>query len=277
MRLGAPLQSSFDSPEAWIAALRAKGYRAAYSPLPLDASAAQRTEYRQAAAEADIVIAEVGAWSNPLSRDRQTADAALRKMVDALRLADDLGARCSVNIAGSRGEKWDGPDAGDLTEETFSAIVEMCRKVIDEASPQTAHLSLEPMPWMYPESAESYARLLTQVDHPRFGVHYDPVNLINSPPKYFASAREVDHFVDLLGPQIVSVHVKDIVLGNQLTTHLDECIPGTGGFDIAHLFERLDRLEPDLPVMLEHLPTEAEYDQATAHVRSVAEALGVKL
>ncbi|MFW6288324.1 MAG: sugar phosphate isomerase/epimerase family protein [Spirochaetota bacterium] len=277
MRLGAPLQSSFDSPEAWIAALRAKGYRAAYSPLPLDASAAQRTEYRQAAAEADIVIAEVGAWSNPLSRDRQTADAALRKMVDALRLADDLGARCSVNIAGSRGEKWDGPDAGDLTEETFSAIVEMCRKVIDEASPQTAHLSLEPMPWMYPESAESYARLLTQVDHPRFGVHYDPVNLINSPPKYFASAREVDHFVDLLGPQIVSVHVKDIVLGNQLTTHLDECIPGTGGFDIAHLFERLDRLEPDLPVMLEHLPTEAEYDQAAAHVRAVAEALGVKL
>ncbi|MFW5738413.1 MAG: sugar phosphate isomerase/epimerase family protein [Spirochaetota bacterium] len=277
MRLGAPLQSSFESPEAWIAALRAKGYRAAYSPLPLDASAAQRTEYRQAAAEADIVIAEVGAWSNPLSRDRQTADAALRKMVDALRLADDLGARCSVNIAGSRGEKWDGPDAGDLTEETFSAIVEMCRKVIDEASPQTAHLSLEPMPWMYPESAESYARLLTQVDHPRFGVHYDPVNLINSPPKYFASAREVDHFVDLLGPQIVSVHVKDIVLGNQLTTHLDECIPGTGGFDIAHLFERLDRLEPDLPVMLEHLPTEAEYDQAAAHVRAVAEALGVKL
>lgn len=277
MRLGAPLQSSFESPEAWIAAVRAKGYRSAYSPLPLDASAAQRTEYRQAAEEADIVIAEVGAWSNPLSRDRETADAALRKMVDALRLADDLGARCSVNIAGSRGEKWDGPDAGDLTEQTFSAIVEMCRKVIDEASPQTAHLSLEPMPWMYPESAESYARLLTQVDHPRFGVHYDPVNLINSPPKYFASASEVDHFVDLLGPQIVSVHVKDIILGDQLTTHLDECIPGTGGFDIAHLFERLDGLEPDLPVMLEHLKTEAEYDQAAAHVRSVADRLGVKL
>lgn len=277
MRLGAPLQSSFDTPEGWIAAVRAKGYRAAYSPLPLDAPASQRSEYRRAAEEADIVIAEVGAWSNPLSRDRDTADAAFRKMVDALRLADDLGARCSVNIAGSRGEKWDGPDAGDLTEETFTAIVEMCRKVIAEAAPQSACLSIEPMPWMYPESAESYARLVTQIDNPRFGVHYDPVNLINSPPKYFATASEVDHFVDLLGPRIVSVHVKDIVLGNQLTTHLDECIPGTGGFDIAHLLERLDGLEPDLPVLLEHLKTEAEYDQAAAHVRSVAERVGVTL
>lgn len=277
MRLGAPLQSSFETPEAWIAAVRAKGYRAAYSPLPLDASPSRRDEYRQAAEEADIVIAEVGAWSNPLSRDRNTADAAFGKMVDALRLADDLGARCTVNIAGSRGEKWDGPDAGDLTEETFTAIVEMSRKVIEEAAPKTARLSLEPMPWMYPDSAESYARLLTQVDHPRFGVHYDPVNLINSPPKYFASASEVDRFVDLLGPQIVSVHVKDIVLGDQLTTHLDECIPGTGAFDIAHLLGRLDRLEPDLPVMLEHLKSEAEYDQAAAHVRAVAEEVGVGL
>ncbi len=277
MRLGAPLQSSFVTPEAWVAAVRAKGYRAAYSPLPLDASASQRAEYRQAAEEADIVVAEVGAWSNPLSPNPETASAAFAKMVEALRLADDLGARCSVNIAGSRGEKWDGPDAGDLTEETFAAIAEMCRKVIAEAAPKSARLSLEPMPWMYPESAESYARLLTQIDHPRFGVHYDPVNLINSPPKYFASAREVDHFVDLLGPQIVSVHVKDIVLGDRLTTHLDECIPGTGAFDIAHLLERLDSLEPDLPVMLEHLKTEAEYDQAAAHVRSVAKRVGVGL
>jgi sugar phosphate isomerase/epimerase len=149
--------------------------------------------------------------------------------------------------------------------------------VIGEAVPERASLSLEPMPWMYPDSAESYERLVKEIDHPRFGVHYDPVNLVNSPPKYFRTAAEVDHFVDLLGPRIVSVHVKDIILRDNLTTHLDECIPGTGGFDIGHLLTRLDALAPDLPVMLEHLKTEAEYDQAAAFVRAEAERVGVKL
>ncbi|MFW5688219.1 MAG: TIM barrel protein [Spirochaetota bacterium] len=131
------------------------GYRAAYCPVGIDSGSAERAEYRAAAAEADIVIAEVGAWSNPLSPDRGEADAAYAKMVRSLALADEVGARCCVNMAGSRGTTWDGPDPRDLTSETFELIVGLCQRVIDEVRPTRTKLSVEPMPWMYPYSPET--------------------------------------------------------------------------------------------------------------------------
>ena len=39
MRLGGPLFATADTPESWVAAVRAAGYRAAYCPVALDATA----------------------------------------------------------------------------------------------------------------------------------------------------------------------------------------------------------------------------------------------
>ena len=277
MRLGGPVFPDQMTPEAWAEALKTKQYHAAYCPLTPAATATERAEYRAAAAEGDVVIAEVGAWSNPLSPDPKEADAAYRKIVESIRLADDVGARCCVNIAGSRGAKWDGPDSRDLTEETFDAIVGLVQRILAEAGPEHASYALEPMPWMYPDSAESYDRILRAVDHPRFAVHYDPVNLVSSPRKYFTTGSEIHDFVSLLGGRIVSVHAKDIILRDRLTTHLDECVPGEGGLDYETLLRELDRLDPALPVMTEHLTNEHDYDCAAQHIRSVADRLGIDL
>ena len=73
MRLGAAIYQKYDDPQAWVAAVKAKGYRAAYCPVPLDASDEQVRAYRRAAERADIVISEVGAWSNPLAPDPASA------------------------------------------------------------------------------------------------------------------------------------------------------------------------------------------------------------
>ena len=73
-------------------------------------------------------------------------------------MADEIGARCCVNIAGSRGAKWDGPHPADLTPETFDLIVQSVREIIDAVKPTRAFYTLETMPWMYPDSADSYLR-----------------------------------------------------------------------------------------------------------------------
>src|SRR5438105_3773923 len=122
MRLGGPIAGAFESPAAWVAAVRQRGYRAAYCPLALGTDAATVAAYAQAARDADIVIAEVGAWSNPLSPDPATRAAAIEHCQRSLDLAERIGARCCVNIAGSRGMKWDGPHPDDLTEATFALI-----------------------------------------------------------------------------------------------------------------------------------------------------------
>ena len=277
MRLGAPLMQPATDPAAWVAAVQAKGYRAAYCPVKPDADVAVIAAYRAAAQAADIVIAEVGAWSNPLSPDPATRTAALDKCKASLLLAERIGARCCVNIAGSRGEKWDGPHPADLTPETFDLIVTTTREIIDAVQPRQTVYALETMPWMYPDSLESYQRLIKAIDRPGFGVHFDPVNLVNSPQRYFQNAALIRACVTALGPQIRSVHVKDIQLADRLTVHLDEVRPGQGALDLRTLLRELHQLDPALPIMLEHLPNEAEYDLAAAHVRAIAKAEGITL
>src|SRR5262249_7419625 len=124
MRLGGPLCTEFADPEGWIAALRQHGYTAAYCPVGSDADHATVEAYAEAARVAGIVIAEVGAWSNPLSDDPEARRAALARCREQLALADRIGARCCVNIAGSRSERWDGPHPQNFSEETFEQIVE---------------------------------------------------------------------------------------------------------------------------------------------------------
>jgi len=277
MRLGAPVFNVPDDPAAWAAAVKAKGYRAAYCPVKLDADDATVRAYAEAARRADVVIAEVGAWSNPLSPDEATRTAALEKCVAALSLADRIGARCCVNIAGSRGDKWDGPCALDLTEETFERIVASVRRIIDAVRPGRTFYTLEPMPWMFPDSADSYLRLLRAVDRRAFAVHMDPVNLVCSPQRYYASAALLRECFEKLGPHIRSCHAKDVILRDKLTVHLDEVRPGEGGLDYCTLLREMARLDPDTPLMLEHMQAESDYDLGAAYIRKVAAEEGVAL
>ncbi len=277
MRLGGPVFEPCEGPEEWAAAVRRLGYRAAFCPVGADAPDDVVRAYAGAAAAADVVIAEVGAWSNPLSRDEDTRRAAVGHCQAQLALADRIGARCCVNIAGSRGEKWDGPCPEDLTGDTFALIVESVRGIVDAVRPTRTYYTLETMPWMYPDSADSYARLVEAIDRERFGVHLDPVNLVCSPQRHFRNADLMRECFRKLGPLIKSCHAKDIRLGTGLTTHLDEVRPGTGGLDYRVFLQEVAALDADVPVMLEHLPNAEEYALAAEYVRSVAKELHLSL
>lgn len=277
MRLGGPVFGDTSTPMAWVAAVQAAGYSAALCPLDNAADAATIRAYAQAADGADIVIAEVGAWSNPLSADEAERAAALAHCRKQLALADAIGARCCVNIAGSRGAQWDGPHPENLTTETFDLIVGMVQGIIDAVRPDRACYALETMPWMYPDSPDSYLRLLEAVDRPQFAAHLDPVNMISSPQRFFGSAAFLRECFAKLGPYIKTCHAKDIALAGRLTVHLDEVRPGLGGLDYRTFLTELDKLPADTALVLEHLPTEEDYAQAARHVRAVASELGITL
>jgi sugar phosphate isomerase/epimerase len=275
MRLGGPLFEPYLEPDGWVTALKRSEYRAAYCP-DLKGGYTPK-DFANAARAADIVIAEVGVWNNPLSRDDGARKEALRLCQEKLTLADEIGAACCVNIAGSRGSKWDGPHPDDLTPETFELIVETVRAIIDAVKPKRTFYTLETMPWMYPDSTESYLQLVNAIDRPSFAVHFDPVNLICSPQRYFSNAALIGEFIAVLGPRIKSVHAKDIILRDHLTTHLDEIRPGLGALNYRNLLRELNHLDVNLPLMIEHLPGEDEYRQATAYIRSVAADIDVRL
>lgn len=276
LRLGGQVFLENQQPETWAEAMHQAGFRAATCPFDgKDLHLMQA--YLDAAARHDIVIAEVGAWSNPISLDETIAKQAIAYCAERLQLADEIGARVCVNIGGSRGTVWDGPHELNLTDDTFELIVDTVRSIIDQVKPTRTKYALEMMPWVYPNSADSYAALLKAIDRPQFGVHFDPVNIINSPQAYYNSDALIIDFIEKLGPHIVNVHAKDIFLQPKLTLHLDEVIPGRGNLRYDVLLKQLDKLQRDIPVMIEHLSTNEQYAEAAQYIRSVAERMHISL
>jgi sugar phosphate isomerase/epimerase len=276
LRMGSPIFEKFDGPDKWVQILKSLGYRAAYCPVGTDADDNLVKAYADAAKKADIVISEVGAWCNPIDPDEKIRKEAMEKCRRHLVLADRIGANCCVNVSGSRNPKhWAGPHQDNLTPQTFDLIVETTRTIIDDVKPTRTFFTLEAMPWSYPDSPDSYVRLLKAIDRPRFGVHLDPVNFVVSPQVYFNNGAMIRDCFAKLGPSIKSCHAKDIIINEEIyTPHLDELRPGLGKLDYATYLKELSRF-PDTPLMLEHLPNAEEYKRAADYIRSVAAQNGL--
>ena len=278
IRLGGPVFEKYNSPEEWITSLKKLGYRAAYCPVSVGTDQNLIKAYQAAAAENDIVIAEVGAWSNPIDPDQKNADKAIQKCIDSLALADQIGANCCVNVSGSRNMKnWAGPHNDNLTESTFDLIVETTRKIIDAVKPKHTFFTLEAMPWSFPNSADSYLKLIKAIDRERFAVHLDPMNLVNSPQIYYRNGEMIRDCFKKLGPQIRSCHAKDITLREDNSIpQFDEILAGKGNLDYAVFLTELAKLK-NVPLMMEHLKTAEEYICAAEYIRSVGKTLNIEL
>lgn len=268
MRLGGLLPTQRWDPDEWGAELSRLGYRAAFWPYddPEDADTLKAAV--AAARRADAVIAEVWAWSNLLSPFESERREALAFCAERLALADEIGARCCVTIAGSRSAEG-GPDRANLTRDTFALVVDNVRTVIDAVCPTTASFALETMPWVFPDSIESCRELLAAVDREHFGIHLDPANLISSPQRYFANGEFIRECFRALGPSIRSCHAKDVVLHPRQIVHVDAVRPGLGGIDFRTFVAEVDRIDPDMPVLLEELDTEEEYVLAADYLRGI--------
>jgi sugar phosphate isomerase/epimerase len=277
MRLGGQVFLEDKNPESWSHALKQAGFRATTCPINGEDDINELNDYMKAAEKHNILISEVGAWSNPISRDENTRTTAIAYCIKRLELAERIAANCCVNIAGSRGEQWDGPDAENFSDETFELIVETTREIIDAVKPERTVFALEMMPWVFPDSADTYLALIKAIDRKGFGVHFDPVNIVSSPRIYYRNGEMIKDFFAKLGPYIHNCHAKDILLRGQLTVHLDEVTPGLGALDYRTFLTELNKLHPDIPLIIEHLSTNEAYEQAAGYIRKTASDLGISL
>lgn len=276
MRLGAMNIQGFAEPDEWVKALKMARCRTSVFPTDVSAPEDVVRRFAKAAERENILIAEVGAWGDVLhDSDRGTRKDALALAKRALYVADECGARCAVNISGSRGHNWDGPDRKNLTAETYDMVVGSVRNIIDEVAPKRSFYTLEPMPWMYPNDIDTQRRLIRDVDRKAFAVHFDPVNLIYALSTYFDNGSFIKEFVRQFGGLIKSVHAKDILLDGRLTLHMDELRPGLGMLDYPMLLSELEQVDSDMPLIVEHLKTDAEFAMGMEFIRKTAAAVNV--
>jgi len=279
MRLSGPVPDlNIQDPRDYAKRTRQRGYGTIQWPNNVPMSDMQVDDLLDALAQEDITVAEVGAWSNPISPDKSQREEAMKKCIDKLMLAERVGAKCCVNIAGScNPEKWDGPHPKNLTPETFEQIVLSVQQIIDAVNPTRTFYTLETMPWIAPDSPESYLQLIHAINRPAFGVHLDPVNMINCPSRLFDTTSFLQDCFAKLGPWIKSCHAKDVIIHNGLTLHIDEAQPGQGVLDYVTFLQLAEQTDPDMPMCLEHLPDQQSYDDAARWLKQIAQKEGVVL
>lgn len=276
VRLGGPIFLKSDDPKELAKEHRRLGYSAAYCPNASVSDETRIRAIREGFAAENVVVSEVGAWKNMLAPDSKERGENLKYVTERLALADAVGARCCVDIAGTYNEKvWYGPHPKNLSKEFFDATVENCRKVIDAVKPARTKFTIEMMGWSLPDGPDAYLNLIRAVDRPAFGVHLDVCNIINSPTRFYRNSEVIQDCFAKLGRWIASCHAKDLQWVVELNVHFLEVIPGRGEIDYKTYLTALAECPVEAPLMLEHLKTAEEYEEGKQYILRKGRDAGV--
>jgi len=276
VRLGGPIFLRSEDPAELAREHRRLGYSAAYCPNASVRDGDRIQAIQKAFASENVVIAEVGAWKNMLDPDATKRKQNLDYVIERCALAEAVGARCCVDIAGSyNADVWYGMNPKNLSKEFFDATVENCRHILDTVKPKRTRFTIEMMPWSLPDGPDAYLELIRAVARTTFGVHLDVCNVINSPRRFYNNGEVIRECFRKLGRWITSCHAKDLRWAPEFNVHFQEVVPGRGQLDYRAYLAELARLPVDAPLMLEHLKNAEEYDEGRAYILRVAAETGV--
>ena len=300
LRLGGPVFIKSEDPADLVRLHQEMGFSAAFVPPFRDT--ARRHDAIAALAQADIIIAEVGAYGiNILDTNESVRERNIGTIKERLRFADEIGALCCVIQGGTvEAGSWGAASGDNFSKEAFDGTVAAIHAVLDDVKPRTAKLVIETSSHRLPDGPEEYLELLKAVGRPAFGVHFDPANLASSPRRCLRSGDFMRHCFALVGPHIICAHAKDVMLSQAASVHIDECPAGQGQIDYHTYLQELARCKqtPDVPVkgvsktlimdlqafyakqspplMLEHLANASESKRARDFLFRVAKDVGLQ-
>jgi sugar phosphate isomerase/epimerase len=274
---------SQDDPEILAQAHKKLGYTAAFCPEAAPGDTARVNAIRSAFRDAGVLIAEVGAWRNMMTPDAAARKANVDYVIQRLTLADELGVKCCVDIAGSfDGSTLSGPHPKNLSKEFFDGTVENCRRIVDTVKPKIAKFSIEMKAWDIPDGPDSYLELIRAIDRNTFGVHIDICNIINSPVRYYNNTALIHETFQKLGRWVLSCHAKDLKWVTQVNVNFEEVPPGQGGIPgqgggVDYHAYISEIAKAGVPMMLEHFNSNEEFQQGARYIRKIAAELGVSI
>jgi sugar phosphate isomerase/epimerase len=239
----------------------------------------QAAPIRAAFARAGVVLAEMCLPYNLCSGYAPERERIAQQVTQAMGLADEIGCGVVAACSGGFNERvWIAAHPRNFTEEGYQAVLDVCRRVAGQAERRglRAVLCIEPLILNVINSAEQLLRLVDEVGSPHVQAHMDAANLMTL-ENYFQNGRHITRWFDLLGPRVRSAHAKDSVLEERLTLHIAECLPGQGGLDWAAYLAAVAHLPEETPLVIEHVRTLAEIQQAAAFLRATAARLGLRL
>ena len=191
--------------------------------------------------------------------DAAERDAAQAHYARLLRHGNMLDAHCvGFSTYGDRGRP------GMWSEATWERCLDSVARLAEQAERAGMDVAAHPHAMAPLCSVERYREMLDRTGSPRLKVLIDIVNL-TWPQRVFDTTALVDEVFDELGGDIVALHAKDVIIsgGSGVSAakgmgviHVDEAVPGTGFMDFDSIVRRLDVLDHDVTVHVEHFEYE---------------------
>lgn len=232
--------------------------------------------------EEGVSLFQVHCYTNLECAPGVVRDSQMENLKSVIRLAARAGARCVVSGCGhmdpDRQEAVFAAHPDNWTDLAMGRLSESCAEATQVAAEAGISFCVEPWSILTLNTPAALAELLERTGTRGFGILLDPVNLMTL-DTYFDNRGLIQECFDLLGDAIRIVHAKDTrLVESSLTYHMSEVAVGEGILDYDALLECLDQLsDPETPLIIEHVATEAEAGKARDHLRAVAERVGVAL
>jgi sugar phosphate isomerase/epimerase len=220
-----------------------------------------------AAASRRITIAAVSGTFNMIDPIRERRDAGLRRLGQLAGACALLGTKIVTLCTGTRDpdDMWRGHPANGRPD-AWADLLKAMEQALAIAEEHDLWLAIEPETANVVDSPARAARLLDELRSPRLKIIIDPANLFR-PEDLPHQQTILDAAFDVLGPDIVLAHAKDVRVVDGAVHHV---AAGTGVLDYPHYLGLLRHLPVPLIV---HGLAEAEVAGALAFLRGAQAAV----
>jgi sugar phosphate isomerase/epimerase len=275
-----------EHPEEMISRVRSSGYTAVKGARhpggnvgePWNSmTAVERDEVVAACRKFDVIIYEVGGYTNLVTPDTKQLRENITRLAHCLEVAESVACPMVGTVAGSRDPSYlINVHPENWTTSTWNLLVRSVKQALRDTSGMRAAIGMEAQVTTIIDSPRAHLRLLEDVGDERLTVNLDPVNMVTL-ERYYRTTELLNECFDLLGERIMGCHAKDtLILPDRQTICMQEVCPGKGVLDYETYLVRMSRLAWPRALEPEHIADE-EYPEAKAYIAGVAARVGVKI
>ena len=201
---------------------------------------------KELCAENKVDIAVLGCYLNLCNPNGEKHKEIVVKYKAHLRFASILGCGVVGTETGAVNEEYKYEPANH-SEEALQCFIDNLRPIVKYAEQFGVIVAIEPVWKHIVNTVERARKVLDAIDSPNLQIIFDPVNLLDESnyQEYPAIFKE---FVEILGPDIATIHAKDFKIENG---KLLSCACGTGQMDYEFLLRYIKEHKPHIHVLLE--------------------------
>ena len=218
----------------------------------------------------NIHVAVLGCYINPTNPIERKREDAVKKFIEHLKYARDIGADMVGTETGRYDENLKHHPA-TYTEGAYKLLLKSMREIVSAAEKLGVTVGVEGVATHTLYSPEMMQRFLRDIDSPNVEVILDPVNLLDE-NNYTEQEKVLDRVFAFYGDRISVIHIKDFKLDESGKVVYEQV--GDGMFNYAHLFKHLKSHKPYITMLIEN-SNEARYKRDCEYLQKIYDEIEI--